>query len=66
MLNPVAGGLDSVGSHLPADAQPAPSQQYANVDWANRLAQKIGKRTLLATFDKTVNANGVTLNKNAE
>jgi hypothetical protein len=42
------------------------AQAYASVDWANRVAQKIGKRTLLAAFDGTVPPNGVTLSKNAE
>lgn len=39
---------------------------FANVDWANRVAQKLGKRALLAAFDGTVPASGVTLCKNAE
>lgn len=42
------------------------SLAYANVDWANRVAQKIGKRTLLCAFDATVPPAGVTLCKNAE
>ena len=41
---------------------------YANVDWANRVAQRLGggKRALLCAFDGTVPAQAVTLCKNAE